>query len=471
MPRDRASQVNATLIVAGLVISAAGIAVLWAVGVPLPTPVPPGIIILVMAAVFVAVISWRWVPAIGVFIGLYAAVGFIVNGRPPDLIGHNGIGVALGRWIQVIGFLMASIAGVRGLLVNYRTDHEARPTNTELPTTAQPRAKRSITRGCAAQVLGLLVLAPVCAEYLAAYDAATGDPVALLFGLLIFSPLYGAPALLIREVARRRSLGWIGIIFMAAAFGLLQAGVVDQSLFSVSYLGIESWEASRQPTLIEPLGFSAYMAQLFIGGHVIYSICAPIALVEAFRPQHRHEPWLGNIGLAVTAILYVGVSVLVLVDHLSTESSHASAAQVVASLLVVAGLVAGAFLLGRRPYPKADRQAPRLRMVFVVSFVAASAFIIVPETWLGVGVAGGVLVVGAVCLARASRASGWDVRHHVAVAAGALLSRALLAFTYFPVIGDVASTPKYLHNTVLLVAIVVLWMLAARRAGLYSGNA
>ena len=62
------------------------------------------------------------------------------------------------------------------------------------------------------QIAGLLVLAPVCAEYLAAYDDSTGDALLLIGNLIIFAPLYGAPALLIREVARRNGLGWIGII-------------------------------------------------------------------------------------------------------------------------------------------------------------------------------------------------------------------------------------------------------------------
>jgi hypothetical protein len=51
----------------------------------------------------------------------------------------------------------------------------------------------------------------VCAEYLAAYDEATGDLVRLLLGLLILAPVYGAPALLIREIARRRNLGYVAM--------------------------------------------------------------------------------------------------------------------------------------------------------------------------------------------------------------------------------------------------------------------
>ena len=67
---------------------------------------------------------------------------------------------------------------------------------------------------------GLFLLAPVCAEYLWGYDDSTGHWGVLIGNLIVFSPLYGAPALLIREVARRLGLGWPGILLMAAAFGV-----------------------------------------------------------------------------------------------------------------------------------------------------------------------------------------------------------------------------------------------------------
>jgi hypothetical protein len=52
-------------------------------------------------------------------------------------------------------------------------------------------------------VVGLFFFAPISAEYLIGYDDLIGRPLELVFGLLIFGPLYGAPALFIREAARR----------------------------------------------------------------------------------------------------------------------------------------------------------------------------------------------------------------------------------------------------------------------------
>lgn len=322
----------------------------------------------------------------------------------------------------------------------------------------------STSRGRRVQVLGLVVLAPVCAEYLAAYTETTGDPGELLFGLIFLVPLYGAAALIIREIARRAGLGWSGMIVMATAFGVLQAGVVDQSLFSIDYRGFQDWKQWREATLIEPLGISAHMAQLFVVGHVIFSICAPIALIEALRPNHQHQPWLGKVGLAVTAVSYVGASTFILGYHLTTESSHASATQVVMSLLVVISLNVAAFVVGRSRRLAVDRYVPRPRTVFMVSMVATAALNVIPGTWLGFQLSMVIIGVGAVCLARASRAPAWSVRHQVAVAGGALLSRALLAFTYSPLIGDVSTAAKYLHNVAMLAVIVIVWMLAARSA-------
>lgn len=55
-----------------------------------------------------------------------------------------------------------------------------------------------------APVILVLLLAPVTAEYLIGYDDTTGNAAALVFGVFFFAPLYGAPAVLIREVTRRR---------------------------------------------------------------------------------------------------------------------------------------------------------------------------------------------------------------------------------------------------------------------------
>ncbi|GAA3762960.1 hypothetical protein HDA32_005899 [Spinactinospora alkalitolerans] len=310
--------------------------------------------------------------------------------------------------------------------------------------------------------VGLLLLAPLCAEYVTGYDTSTGDPLALAGGLLILAPLYGAPALLIRETARRLGVRWPGILALAAAFGVVQAGVVDQSLFSTSYRDIEYWDDMLLPTLIEPLGLSANNAVAFVVGHAVWSYGVPIALVESLHPAASRRPWLRAPGLAVTALLYLGAAALILSDHLHNEADHASAAQVTGSLVAVALLAALAFTIGRRRPPSRDAAVPGPFVIGTLGLAAALAFNLVPPTWPGVAAALAVSAVGAASVAHLSRSGRWGGRHVAALATGALLARAAIGFLAVP-LGDVAPLAKYAHNTAFLAGAVLLGAWAAWR--------
>jgi hypothetical protein len=110
-----------TYTIAGLVVGAAGIGVLWAAGVEFPIAVPPGILILLAGVLFVGLTPWRWSPAVGSLLGLFVTVGFVVSPTGIDnLVGHDGAGVAIGQGIQLIGVLTAVVAGVIATRNNYR---------------------------------------------------------------------------------------------------------------------------------------------------------------------------------------------------------------------------------------------------------------------------------------------------------------------------------------------------------------
>jgi hypothetical protein len=114
-----------TATVAGLTVGASGIAILWASGVEFPIYPPPGIVILLAGAIFVALAPWRWAPAVGAFLGLFVTVGFVASGGPPNLFGRDGTSVAIGTWIQLLGVLTALIAGVIATRINYPKQPQA----------------------------------------------------------------------------------------------------------------------------------------------------------------------------------------------------------------------------------------------------------------------------------------------------------------------------------------------------------
>jgi hypothetical protein len=310
--------------------------------------------------------------------------------------------------------------------------------------------------------VGLLLLAPVCAEYLTGYDSSTGDPLVLLGGLLFLAPLYGGPALLIREAARRLGIRWPGILALATAFGVVQAGIVDQSMFSDSYRDIEYWDEMLLPTFVAPLGLGAHPALTFVAGHVIWSFGIPIALVESLRPASSRRPWLRVPGLVVVAALYLAAAALVLADHLATESDHASAGQIAGAVVVAALLAAGAVVLGRRrPSPTRSR-VPAPPVVGLLALVAALAVQLLPGTWTGVAATVAVLTASALAVGHLARSDRWTGRHVVALVTGALVAGALTGFLAEP-LGDVVPAAKYAHNTVVLVGVLLLGGCAAVR--------
>ncbi|WP_353899786.1 hypothetical protein ABUL04_27310 [Micromonospora harpali] len=114
--------------------------------------------------------------------------------------------------------------------------------------------------------------------------------------LIFLSPLYGGAALLVRETARRTGGGWPAIVLLAAAFGVVQAGLVDQSLFNTGFLDdteCAEFDSAAAQTRVPVLGFSVGQAFDYVGNHVALSICAPIAIVESLVSLHRRQqPWL-----------------------------------------------------------------------------------------------------------------------------------------------------------------------------------
>jgi hypothetical protein len=331
-------------------------------------------------------------------------------------------------------------------------------------TTVSPERRSTLRR--IAPAVGLVLLAPLVAEYL------LGNISIHQLGVFFFLvPMYGGGALLVRELARRGGRGWPSMLLLASAYGLLEAGLLDMSLFNPSYLGQDFQSVAHVPFL----GISAYWGLAFVLGHAVWSISVPIALVESFVPHRSATPWLGRTGLAVTAVAFVLGSLLIFWDHQVTQKFLPTAPQVVGTAAAVVALAGAAFAIGRRPRPAldrtgTDRAAPRPLLVVAAAFVAASLYLLVfVPGWPGVAMGTAVVAATAVVIGRWSRRSGWAAAHRLAVAGGALLTYAWVGFTQVPLVGS-TGTVKLLGNAVLALAAVILLLLAARAVKLYQAR-
>lgn len=311
-------------------------------------------------------------------------------------------------------------------------------------------------------VAGLFVFAPVCAEYLLGYDETTGDWLALAGGLVVLGPLYGAAALLIREVARRAGLGWLGIVCLAAAWGTIQAGLVDQSMFNPAYRGIAYWD-QLWSTEILGIGVSAFAAWTFVVGHVVFSLAAPIAIIEPLSGRHGREPWLSRAGLIVVASLAVGGALVVWGDHLNTETFRISATQAMASL-AIAGTCTATALMVRLPGPRTSRGVlPPVAIGAAALLAALTVQAFAPTTWAGLALVVAITLGVSGALAHQSRSTYWTAHHRLAAAGGALLGSATAGWFIQP-LGTVTTADRVAHHTLLSVALIAILTLAARTA-------
>jgi hypothetical protein len=113
------------LTVWGLAAGAIGIAMLWASGVDFPFYPPPGLLILAIGAAFVGLAKWAWAPGVGAFLGLFVIVGFVLSSvvsgaGTGNLTGDAGIGGVIGTAIQLVGVVIALVAGSVAARQEYR---------------------------------------------------------------------------------------------------------------------------------------------------------------------------------------------------------------------------------------------------------------------------------------------------------------------------------------------------------------
>ncbi|MQA97277.1 MAG: hypothetical protein GEV11_22530 [Streptosporangiales bacterium] len=250
---------------------------------------------------------------------------------------------------------------------------------------------------------------------------------------------------------------------LGAAFGLIQAGLIDQSLFNPDYTSdgddVPYWDESRTPTLIPALGISADQTIAFVGGHMIWSFAAPIAVVEACVPRLADRRWLGRPGLAVMVLLYLAAAALVASDHVSTEEFIASPAQLGGAAVIAVVLAVAAFAIPRRP-TGATGWVPPPWLAGGAALVVLATYQMTPTTWPGLAVDVLALAgLGVLLLYGPSRA-GWDRRHVLLAAGAALLVNAAMSLPGDPTRLDGYLKEWHPRQTANYVAVVL------ERAGL-----
>jgi hypothetical protein len=313
--------------------------------------------------------------------------------------------------------------------------------------------------------ISLFFLAPLVAEFLLGNQAITN-----LGGLFLLAPIYGGSAVLIREITRRTGRGWPTMIILGAAFGLFLEGIIDQMIFNPAYLRLDTFEGL---TPIPGLHISASLLQASLTLHTIWSICVPIALVEALDKQSG-KPWLKAPGLVVTALILLAGSVVSF--YYQSQEFHfvASASQFIWTSLAILALTVASFTVRKR-LPRSDKAAPSPVAVGVTALLLSSIYWLestfLPENstaqWLSV--CWWFILVGLSIwlLIRWSRCHNWSSEHRLALAGGALVTYTWVGFVNGQYL-EVSRTTALLGNVVFAISALLLLAVVIRRRLRYT---
>jgi hypothetical protein len=186
-------------------------------------------------------------------------------------------------------------------------------------------------------VFTLALFSPFIAEIL--FGATPLSRLASLPPLIL---LYGGGAVFIRELARRAARPWTAILCLGAAYGLVEEGLVMQTLFSPDLFGAAACGARFA-------GVNWVWAEALLGYHAVWSIAIPIAVAELCFPERRHKPWLGRAGSTVAAGCYAlgALSISIVFRRFLAPNFRAPASSLIVTALSAAALAVWA--LTRKP--------------------------------------------------------------------------------------------------------------------------
>ncbi|MCT2585423.1 hypothetical protein [Actinophytocola gossypii] len=110
--------------IAGLLVGAVGLVLQKLGGITMPV-VPPGLIILVVAAGLMLNPKWRWATIVAVLAGLAELGGFFGSNAASWLTRSDEIVAMGGSWVRLIGITTATVAGALAIRAAYSKSAKA----------------------------------------------------------------------------------------------------------------------------------------------------------------------------------------------------------------------------------------------------------------------------------------------------------------------------------------------------------
>lgn len=313
----------------------------------------------------------------------------------------------------------------------------APPTPGDNTQTAPLRQRRWLA------ALALFLLAPITMVVLT--GAITPLPFVSPLTFAVPMALYGSGALAIREVTRRRGLGWWGILLLGASLGVMVEWPVAMGQFNPFWLGGAYLGGSGGA-----LGVNWYWALGLTALYTVVGVALPITLVEAAFPSIAPLPWTRRRWLPIALGTLMGAALIGLFAFGFADLGASSYLMAPAGALPILALMLALGWLGTHPLGRLwrhtqgertippvvnQRHAPPLGTLrfagfgFTLLFYVAFARIpqIIHQPWIGLAALILTLAAPALVVSRWSHRIDWSPRWRLALLTGVALFFVALA--------------------------------------------
>ncbi len=193
-------------------------------------------------------------------------------------------------------------------------------------------------------ILVLAIVTPGIPEYLTGssnFSEIVFSTPSFFVALFLDIGMYTAGALLIREFSVRFRKGWISILLLGCAYGIMEEGIAVHSFFLSSTHSVAS-------TMAVYGRFAGTDWSLVLGidlFHSIFSIALPLLLLKLAYPEISGKSLLGKRGLLLTLIVYMGDVALVNFSQISVTGSAPTPGEYVLFIAAAIVLVMIAYIL------------------------------------------------------------------------------------------------------------------------------
>jgi len=206
----------------------------------------------------------------------------------------------------------------------------------------------------------LFILSPIIAELLSG-----STPVSRGEQLIFESVFYGSAVLLIREFVRRNQLGWLSLILLGLAFGMIEESLLLQSAFNPNFLNLDI-------SFGRSMGVNWVWSEVIIINHSIWSITLPVIFAELIFHKRKNQPWLNKWGIGIFTFFFLVSSYGFYTTFYKMSGFTTSWIHYAIAGLVVVGIILTAANLTAKPIVRYHFKTPPLWVTGIISFIVSA---------------------------------------------------------------------------------------------------